>query len=142
MYISLDGMNQTTIVHELGHSIDNIIIHKKLKIIKPKSIWKSNQAKIRAAYNNEKQEYIKLGMPVYKEHVIVDPLTGERKQIIDNGPYCTMDAQEFFAECYGIIMLGESADKSSTECIKKYFPKTFELVKESINEIRSLPANP
>ncbi|MDR1327645.1 MAG: hypothetical protein LBJ74_04485 [Heliobacteriaceae bacterium] len=115
--------NEDTIVHELGHAVDNT---------KKKTSFSSvfNQ-KLAVSFQREMKAYIAQGGIKFE-------YDKEDTQYYDGiGNYCTANIQEMVAESYTLMMLG---DCDSKETILNHFPETFALVKEHIANIRKLPA--
>ncbi len=97
-----------TIVHELGHAVDHIFENRK---------YLSERTEIFSSFEEEK---------------LTNNVHSDR-----NKNYCATNVNEFFAEAYTLIMLGE--EYHAQESIETNFPKTFALVKDLLNEIRTLP---
>ncbi len=110
--IQLVGNNfeKGTIVHELGHAIDNLFIS---------SVFSTEQ-------NN-------LLLTTFKEEKMVNEVSAQES----NSYYAATNITEFFAESYALLMLGE--EYRAKECIENNFPKSFEIVKGMIEKIRQLP---
>lgn len=142
--LSEQNIDEKTILHELGHAIDFIYGQKEIisdnMYISPPATFTSETSEIEGLYNQELSEYIKSGNPIHVEEYI--PVVGTNEEVsfvISEGPYCTRNVTEFFAESYCLMMIGESADEKSKECIEKYFPKTFAAVKAELVKIRKKP---
>ena len=52
--------------------------------------------------------------------------------------YCSENQDEFFAETYTYLMLGETGH-GEDDVIQKFFPKSYKMVKDRIAEIRRMP---
>lgn len=102
------SFHQDTIVHELGHAIDNIFSE--------------------LSYSTDKNNKL---LTVYAEEKMTNMVQSD-----NNFNYAATNIQEFFAECYALLMLGD--DYRAKECIETYFPKSFAVVKEMLKEIRQL----
>lgn len=114
--ISLNRYNPATIVHELGHAIDNRNILK---------------------YSTQSEEFKK----VFEEEMKAYEAAGNKR--FDNTfpgvpNYCTLNEKEMFAECYAMLMLGKPSS-SSGDLILQYFPKTLEMCKKILQETRNRP---
>jgi hypothetical protein len=105
------------LVHELGHAIDST---EDFTIIRSASSIFNEE--LIAEYERELKAYLDAGNLIYEDNN-------------DRGTYNTADIEEMVAESYTLMMLGYC---SSEECILTHFPKTFELVKKHIAQIRSL----
>lgn len=99
-----------TLVHELGHAVD----YKG--IINASTI--GNDKNFKKIYNNELTKYLKQ--------------TGS--QTFNRNNYCINNEREMFAECYALLMTGDSESK---ETIEKYFPQSLKYIEKTITEIRN-----
>lgn len=109
--ITIKQPNKETIVHELGHAIDNQTIN-----------FESDENKLfENTFNKEMNLYKSKGNKTYsfKEY--------------NGASYCTANKHEMFAECYTLLMTGR--DKSQ-ECILEHFPETLKVVEQMILDIR------
>ena len=124
------------ILHEIGHAIDCVgagseynyqtVFNTKFSRLFMDEMQAFEKAgnKRCVAYYNSKGEYIVLN---------------DKLQFADtnqNSTYATLDGQEMFAECYALLMNGES---QSEELISKYFPKTLNCVLEMVESTREIP---
>ena len=142
MNVTMYQITQDTIIHELGHAIDNIRLNTNSKDtnIEQESRWITNDPDILKIYNQEKENYISAGNQAYNEEDVLDKETKTWNTTVTEGPYCTWNIKEFFAESYGLMMLESPSDHNSIECIEKYFPKTFAAVKAKLKQVRKMSA--
>lgn len=118
-----DTINSTfslgTFVHELGHLIDE-----------DDNGYSSAYSKnFSETFNSEMDAYIASGKKPFKyRENWTDFFRIPRN-------YATESPQEFFAESYELLMLGRNSSKNT---ILKYFPKSFEVVKELLKKQREL----
>ena len=124
-----------TLLHELGHAVDC-----KGKGSENKFQTMHN-AKFRKAFNEEMKAFIKAGNKRCTSYFDrngtyqVKDSTFLAAESVNDSAYATVDAQEMFAECYALLMLGSV---SSEEVIAKYFPNTLQCVKEIVESTRTL----
>ena len=62
--------------------------------------------------------------------------SGSEHESFGASNYATYSTGEMFAECYTLLMSGHC---NSKDLILDYFPKTLEIVKEHLKQIRTLP---
>lgn len=84
----------------------------------------------RSTYSTDSEEFKK----VFEEEMKAYEAAGNKR--FPDGAYCTYDEQEMFAESYEMLMLGKP-----NGVIIKYFPKTLEMCKKILQEVRNLPAD-
>ena len=118
-------MSANTIVHELGHAVDFLFFR----------IPQSFQPKFQYIYGKELKKYEQDGHArsttsrnIFEREVNVKSNDNEL-----GGTYVTNNAQEAFAECYTLLMLGHC---DSEKTIQKYFPETLQCAKEILLETR------
>ncbi len=103
-----NNSKMTTLVHELGHAMDNTRNNSKL-----------------GKYSFEEKYY-----GTFIKELAASGLEYDGS---DDKLYCIKNIHEMFAECYTLLMLG---DCQSKDCILKHFPETLENVKKHIEWIR------
>ena len=108
------------LVHELGHALDY-----SGKINRAST---ANNKRYMAAFKKELDNYKKKGNVQYDYN---DRRTWKSG---DEYNYCTANERELFAESYTLAMTGNCRSKS---VITKYFPETFKIALEIINETRT-----
>lgn len=107
------------LVHELGHAVDYSGKINKASTTKNK--------KYMASFRKELDKYKKMGGVQYDYN---NKQTWKRGEEYN---YCTANGQELFAESYKLAMTGNCRSKN---VITKYFPETFKIALEIINETR------
>lgn len=117
------GTDLQTFIHEMGHAVDHIgkdVGGGSLKI----EYSLENNPEFSKIYEEELQKYLADGNTIYDFN---DPNA-------DRSLYATANIHELFAECYDLLMRGDSGSK---DILLKYFPKTLEFIKEQIKINRS-----
>jgi hypothetical protein len=119
--IIMDVSSAETLVHELGHAIDSGTDGK----------FCSDDKDFNAIFEEELAEYKNKNFTQYSFEKGY-----ENKEKTSN--YATATPKEMFAECYTILMLGES---NSKKVIIAHFPRCLKEVENIINKRRSEPDN-
>ena len=119
--------NFSSIVHETGHAIDDL------------GSYFSKSKEFKNAFNEGLKSFLADGNTKYEGSWKNYGTPDEYYSCDTDGPYCTSNEQEMFAECYALCMGYSYVD--TAEVVIKYFPECLELVKEQIEYVRSLSAS-
>ena len=129
-----------TIVHELGHALDNRHNYYKDTECYGVSYFVSENQNFSTVFQDELAEYKKLfkqptQIHSWNEQTKSYDVTTNRNATFTGTDYAALNEKEMFAECYTLCMLGHC---QSMETITKYFPKSLEAAKEIITSTRQL----
>ena len=126
--IALKGgdYSKDTIIHELGHAID--CVGKNYE-----NYATNNSQKFKQLFKKELDTYVAQGNKRCAQHAINNEIITSTDENDEN--YATLDEQEMFAECYVLLMTGNSASKN---VIEKYFPQSLEYARKILDDIRKI----